>query len=76
MHALQHLTIRNWHFTCTSSMVQLTALRNLSLVDFDHSRPVEIEGEESSFKCFCLMVYRLARHCPHVVLKIDEDMTA
>ena len=74
MHALQGLTICNWHFTCTSSMVELTALRNLSLVDFDNSRPVEMEDEESSFKSFSLMVYRLARHCPHVALKIDEEM--
>ena len=76
MHALQRLTIRNWHFTCTSSMLELTALRNLSLVDFDNSRPVEMEDEQSSFKWFSLMVYQLARHCPHVVLKIDEEKTA
>lgn len=73
-HALQCVTLCNWHFTCTSNIVQLTALRSLSTVTFNDSVPLRLIGGGSSFNCFGLMVYRLGR-CPHVKLSIDEEMT-
>ena len=77
LHALRLLTLRNWHFTCTSSIVQLTELRNLDAVEFMNSvpRPVQFEDSIDSFQCFSLMVYRLARCCPHVRLFLDHGMT-
>ena len=76
MHALKSLTVDNWHFTCTSSIVALTTLHPLSEVVFGNSRPVDKADRDSSFKHFSLMVYSLARRCPHVKLTIDAELLA
>lgn len=69
MQNLQNLTIDNLKINCNSSIVQLTALRHLSEIQFSNSRPVQ-----SGVKFFSLLVYRLAKSCPQVELSIDDQI--
>ena len=74
MHALQQLVLHNWQFRCNSNILGLTTLQKLSAVTFDNSRPFQdMVDEESSFKCFSLLICRLARFCPGVHLSIDQE---
>ena len=73
LHALQHLGVYNWRFSCTSSILALTTLRHLSVVSFDNNRPADEADEESSFKCFSFLIHQLGRYCPHVELFIDSE---
>ena len=75
LHALQRLDNFNWQFKCTNSILSLTTLQKLSAVSFHNSRPFQdMVNEESSFKCFSLLICRLARFCPCVHLFIDQEI--
>ena len=76
MHALRSLFVKNWRFSCTSSILALATLSHLSVISFGNSRPADKDDEESSFKCFCYMMHHLGRHCPHVELYIDSMLAA
>ena len=75
MHALQCLKVHNWHFSCSSSILDLTTLTHLSEVTFVNCTLVDTPVPESSVKYFSCLMDNVVRHCPHVKL-ICEDVVA
>ena len=69
MPALQHLVLDSLSVNCNSSILELTALHNLSDFVFYNSRPVQ-----SSANLLCHLMYRLARYCPHVKLTVHSHL--
>ena len=67
MFALRSLTLEDLDLHCTSNIVKLTALRSLFAVRFKKSGPVQ---GSNNFKHMSMLMYRLAKYCPHVGIAI------
>ena len=70
MLGLQMLQFRGVAVFCTDSILGLSQLRRLQGLHLDECWP---HDDEFSFRYLALLLYRLAKYCPHVTVSIDKE---